>query len=153
MISDKVMVLERGSDGKHACTDALSMAQLNNHVPGYGDRISLLLDQGGLLLREVVGRYFLEYHEEGTGHTVWTWFLVVKEIEPDFDLDDTLMEVYEEHFRWRFGYATSPAPIETAETLDRSNRDPAYWTFERKEILRKEREARLAAMGKDNDPR
>lgn len=75
--------------------------------------------------------------------TVWAWFLVVKEIEPDFDLDDSLMLVYEEHFRWLFG---SPMSAQPAETLDRSNRDPAYWTFERKELLRKEREARLAAL-------
>lgn len=38
------------------------------------------------------------------------------------------------------------------EKLDRNNRDPAYWTEERKQILQKEREARLAAIRAGQEP-
>lgn len=38
---------------------------------------------------------------------------------------------------------------ETVHELDRDNRDPAYWTKERKELLRQEREARLAKMKRE----
>lgn len=101
-IADSVMLLERGNDGKFALRDTISLEALRNNIPVFGDRIALLIDQGGMSIVEVVERYFLEYIEEER--------------------------------------------VETAETLDRENRDPAYWTFERKEILRKEREARLAAI-------
>ncbi|TIV98870.1 MAG: hypothetical protein E5V85_09775 [Mesorhizobium sp.] len=141
------MLLERSGDGKFGLRDTLSLESLKNAVPVFGDRIALLLDEGGMSILEVVERYFLEYVEEKSNDHLLTWFVIVKEIDPEYrdDLDESLMEIYRGGLRlW---LATGPpAPTETIETLDRSNRDPAYWTVERKEILRKEREARLASM-------
>ena len=60
-----------------------------------------------------------------------------------FGLDSILRRMREADF----GYVPPDNEgFEIVDDLDRNNRDPEYWTFERKEILRKEREARLAAI-------
>lgn len=71
-----------------------------------------------------------------------TWTLLVDEIlsEELFEYDKIIREIH-------FGvYEPLVALEETIDDLDRSNRDPAYWTKERKELLRQEREARLAEV-------
>jgi hypothetical protein len=84
------------------------------------------------------------------------WVLVVRQIDEDhlFNLDDLIRGIH----RYGFGntWRGEPYPLQATEVpiretepptdLDRKNRDPEYWTFERKELLRQEREARLAAM-------
>lgn len=151
-VADSVLILERGTGGKFSLRETISLESLKNTVPVFGDRIVLLIDGAGTSIVEVVERYFLDYVEEKTGNELLVWVLIVREIEPDYqdDLDESLMEIYKADLRLWLG--TSPGETAKAETLadlDRSNRDPAYWTFERKELLRQEREARLAAMKKD----
>ncbi|MBZ9904777.1 hypothetical protein LB557_01985 [Mesorhizobium sp. BR115XR7A] len=148
-VADSVILLERGNDGKFSLRDTIPLESFRNTVPVFGDRIALLIDGAGTSIVEVVERYFLDYIEEATNNELLVWLLIVKEVEPDYrdDLDESLMEIYKADLRLWLSVEPSRVthPTETLADLDRTNRDPAYWTFERKEMLRKEREQRLAS--------
>ncbi|KXF78530.1 hypothetical protein ATN84_01690 [Paramesorhizobium deserti] len=150
IVSDTVLVIRREGDDEFDLETTLKLSDMHNNVPGFGDRISLLLDEGGLRLMEVVGRHFLEYVEEKTNDRWLTWFVIVEEVDPPYrdNLDEWLMGYFKDEFRFpdvlHHGKPTGESIL--AEELDRENRDPAYWTPKRKEILRQEREARLATI-------
>lgn len=149
-IRDEIVVLMRSGDGFVDNDHRLSLADLRNTVPIIGDRLSLHLEEEGLAVYRVLDRYLvdLRFSSDG-GNDALFWVLVVDQFDEDHshEFDQLVRAIYREEFAtsWR-REAIPSAPVQTAETLDRTNRDPAYWTFERKEILRKEREARLAAI-------
>ncbi|WP_146149005.1 hypothetical protein [Pseudaminobacter soli (ex Li et al. 2025)] len=75
--------------------------------------------------------------------------LVVDQHDEDHsdEFDDIVRAIHRADFAtiWKGGViASTPAAI--SEKLDYANRDPEYWTQERKRRLQKEREARLAAI-------
>lgn len=146
-IRDEVVVLMRDGQG-YFDHDRLSLSHLHHAVPIIGDRLTLHLGGDGLAVYQVINRYLVDMSPDDAESGRF-WVLIVDQIHDDhfFAMDDLLRAIYREGFNGVWPGYEFPLPIvETAETLDRSNRDPAYWTFERKEILRKEREARLAAM-------
>lgn len=153
VVRDEIVVLMRDGKG-YFDHDRLSLSYLNNVVPIIGDRLTLHLLEDGLAVYQVINRYLVDMRPDDADPCGF-WVLVVDQIDEDhfFELDDILRRIHREEFDvFLPGRPIPPAPIETAETLDRSNRDPEYWTFERKEILRKEREARLAAMRSQEKP-
>lgn len=128
-------------------------------IPSPGDTIVVGEGEFGNRIFRVLDRYFVTHLGLDRG-----WALFVEQLEDDRDLDELARQWAED--TKLFNEASDNLdddggtakeriwpPIETAETLDRDNRDPAYWTFERKEILRKEREARLAAIKAGKEPK
>lgn len=117
-------------------------------VPNVGDVLShwVLTDLNGHFL--VVHRHFIHAQGNDCG-----WALIVEEIKDDRSNAMLAEWAYDtKAFSEAEVYEPTQSPsVEAAEHLDRSNRDPAYWTFERKELLRKEREARLAAIQAEED--
>ncbi|TIN98300.1 MAG: hypothetical protein E5Y03_25055 [Mesorhizobium sp.] len=150
-VRDEIVVLMRhGND--FVDHDRLSLSELKNVLPCIGDRLSLHVDEEGHAVYRIEARYLIDLRSSTDAREdARFWALVVDQFDEDHSdkFDDIVRAIYSEDFAtiWK-GSAISPAsrPIETAETVDRSNRDFAYWTFERKEILRREREARLAAI-------
>lgn len=152
-VLDKIVVLMRDGDG-YFDHDRLSLSCLNNVVPIIGDRLTLHLGSDGLGVYQVINRYLTDLRpDDAEGGRFWV--LIVDQIHEDqfFKLDDLLRAIYREEFDgvWPTSTRFPHRSLKTAENLDRSNRDPAYWTQERKELLRKEREARLAAIKSGTD--
>ncbi|RJT32817.1 hypothetical protein D3227_25815 [Mesorhizobium waimense] len=139
-VRDEIVVLMRSGDG-YFDHDRLSLKRLKNVVPCIGDRLTLHLEDEGLAVYQVENRYLVDLRpdDEDCGF----WVLIVDQIHEDhfYKLDEAVRRIHREGFQvvW-LSEPLEVGPIDTAETLDRSNRDPSYWTFERKEILRKERE-------------
>jgi len=152
---DEIVLLMRDGD-KYFDHGRLSLSYLKNVVPCVGDFLTLHVEEEGLGVWRVERRYLADLTLTSNGDVAASfWVLVVEEIDENFgdhffDLDRAVRRIHHDDFNivW-LGEPLFTSPIETAETLDRTNRDPEYWTFERKEILRKEREARLAAISEN----
>lgn len=146
-IRDEIVLLIRDGD-EYFYHGQLSLKYLQGIIPTIGDHLTLHPVGMGVGASRVVERHLAELVPADGGKSYSSfWLLVVEEVEGEhlFDLDRIVNSIFKEDFG---GQVPSP----TADSLDRSNRDPAYWTFERKELLRQEREARLAAMGKKKKP-
>jgi hypothetical protein len=148
-IRDEIVVLMRSGDG-YFDHDRLSLSRLKDIVPAIGDRLTLHVEDEGIATYQVEQRYLIDLRGSDDAHEdACFWTLVVDQIHEEhfFELDRVVRAIYREDFdtTWN-GEAIPLSPIDPADELDRDNHDPEYWTFERKEILRKEREARLAAM-------
>jgi len=128
-------------------------------VPAPGDTIAIGEGEFGSRIFRVLDRCFVTHFGGDSG-----WALFVEQPEDDGDLkefaqwwaEDTKLFNAAAHDMDDGGDIADERIwplVETAETLDRDNRDPAYWTFERKEILRKEREKRLAAIRAGLNPK
>ncbi|YBV97129.1 hypothetical protein M1D80_09595 [Phyllobacteriaceae bacterium JZ32] len=147
-IRDEIVVLMRSGDG-YFDHDRLSLKQLQNSVPVIGDRLTLHPVDEGLAVYQVEQRYLVDMRPD-VGDDCRFWVLVVDQIDEDhfLKLDDALRHIHREEFDvvWLQMPPSEPTSVETVDDLDRNNRDPAYWTPKRKEILRQEREARLAMI-------
>lgn len=145
---DDVIILFRDKDGYYN-EDRLTLQEMGNILPSIGDKWTIHPQFGGIGAYLVCERYLINIFkgfDSPTGQTAW--ILVVEEIENDelFEFDRVVREIFDAEVS-----EEALAEFHVLETLDRSNRDPAYWTFERKELLRKEREARLAAIQAEED--
>lgn len=159
-ISNDIYVLERVSSGEIQCIDIFPLSAFLGAVPVIGDRITLDIyhdDQegDGIAITEVVGRHFVRYIAEISGVECYAWFVLVKTIEADdaVELASAFGEVFRREFRdlWRTPRTPPPTcapipppPYPKSKRASRKNKDPDYWTPERKEELRKKREARVA---------
>lgn len=148
IMRDEIVLLVRDGDD-YFDFGRLSRTHLDNVIPVIGDTLTEHIAEAGIGMCRVVDRFLADFRsEEGAHDPLTCWVLVVE--QPDecedhfFGLDKVLQRIREANF----SMVSMPNQFtaETLETLDRDNRDPAYWTFERKEILRKEREARLAEI-------
>lgn len=123
------------------------LSEFGGVCPGVGDHIATWLTGDPFTYYIVRSRCFIEAGGRDRG-----WALVVQEVKPtpplenlteDWLADTKFIRECEEADECEDVPATVPAThaVPTSEKLDRSNRDPAYWTPERKDILRREREA------------
>ncbi|MBB6013463.1 hypothetical protein HNR59_002852 [Aquamicrobium lusatiense] len=141
----EVRLYGRHEDGGFETLIAYTAKYFDGNIPIPGDTIVTCPGSVALVSYRVIDRYFITdgFFDRG-------WALLVERVAKAPDLaelgrqwvEDTKFfnELQDEDpNQWKGGWI-SP------EKLDRSNRDPAYWTFERKELLRQEREARVAAM-------
>lgn len=149
-VRDEIVVLMR--DGKNFVEhDRLSISELRNTLPIVGDRLTLHIDDvEGHAAYRVLDRYLVDLRScTDTGEDATFWVLVVDQFDEDHsdEFDDIVRAIYRQDFAtvWR-GESVTPVPAASPKKIDRTNRDPEYWTFERKELLRKEREARLEAQ-------
>jgi|GEM_PF-3422347 len=136
------------------------LSEFGGVCPSVGDHIATWLTGDPFTYYIVRSRCFIDARGRDRG-----WALVVHEVKPspplenlleDWLADTKFIRECEESDEDEDVPVTAPATsgAATAEKLDRSNRDPAYWTPERKEILRREREATVAALktGKTRRP-
>ncbi|WP_421579765.1 hypothetical protein [Shinella sp. M31] len=159
-IRDEVVVLMKDGDG-YFDHDRLSLKCLMNIVPAIGDRLSLHLGDEGLGVYLVEERYLVDLNDNDREDGCF-WVLVVDQHPDDhsFEFDAVVRAIYRENFdkTWK-NKAIVPALVGPAvydpvppPSLPKSKRvshkmkDPAFWTPERKEAMRKKREARLARM-------
>jgi hypothetical protein len=140
---DDVVILVRDDRGYHD-QDRLSLKKIGGILPVIGDMWAVHPHLGGLAAYRVVERFLsnIIIDPDDRDHE-WYWIVVVEQIENDelFDFDNVVREIFDaqvsdEQF----------AEFKILDSLDCDNREPAYWTRERKEILRKEREARLTVI-------
>lgn len=158
MDADEVIVLLRES-GKYHDHDRLYLSLMHNILPSFGDRLTWHIDEeDGLATYEVVERYCSRLIIDNFGNEGSYWVLVVEQIHNEalerFDI--AMRQIHSEEYQRRQPKGGG-AEVERLgewkrETLDRNNRDPEYWTKERKQILQKEREARLAAIAAGEEP-
>ncbi len=156
---DDIVVLMRSGDG-YFDHDRLSLRHLKNVVPSIGDRHTLHLDDEGLAVYRVEQRYLvdLRFADDG-GDDSCFWALVVEQYPEDHssEFDLTVRAIYRADFHktWK-GAAIAAAPprhdpipppdLPKSKRISHKMKDPSYWTPERKETMRKKREARLARM-------
>lgn len=144
---DEVVLLVRDGDEYHF-HGTLSLQYLNYIVPVVGDLITYQIEDSGIGLSRVDQRILVDMTAtDAKDPTACCWTLVVSEVEDDRfqDLDMVMRAI--RNADWTIPPVDlSDLASETVDDLDRDNRDPAYWTPDRKELLRKEREERLAAM-------
>lgn len=139
-----IIIIEKYGNDYHEF-ELTDLDFFSGEMPAFGDRVTLLAPEDGYAIFEVIGRYPTT-HVDDNNATEWRpWVIVIEQIEPD-DFSGIERLIRDIRHREHPEGADTVAEIEEPEEIDRDNRDPAYWTFERKEILRKEREARLAAM-------
>ena len=122
-----VVIFEKHNDGTYFESDRTTLNLLGNVLPGFGDRLTLLVPEEGIAVYEVVGRYRVNMIGDDNEDDWNPWVLVVEQVDLDefFSLERAIREVRRHDLALERMCA---AP----EVLDRSNRDPAYWTFERK---------------------
>jgi hypothetical protein len=148
-IRDEIVVLMRdGND--FVAHDRLSLSELKNVLPNIGDRLTLHIDDAGHAVYRIEARYLIDLRSStDAGEDARFWVLVVDQHDEDHsdEFDDIVRAIHRADFAtiWK-GVAIAPTPAAIPEKLDYANRDPAYWTPERKRRLQKEREARLAAI-------
>ena len=144
-VRDEVVLLVRDDD-TYFDHGRLSLSYLKNILPAVGDNLTLHPDEVGVGACRVQERYLVDLTPTDGGEAYASfWVLIVEEVEGEhlFELDRAVHSIYKEEF----GIVWLGDPLPTlADTLDRTYRDPAYWTPARKEILQKEREARLASI-------
>lgn len=139
-VRDEVVLLVRDGD-EYFDHGRLSLSYLKNIVPTVGDHLTLHPDEVGIGACRVQARYLADLTPtDGGGPYASFWILVVEEVEGEhlFELDRIVQRIYKAEFNI-IPHGEPPSAL--GDTLDRSNRDPDYWTFERKE-----REARRAGM-------
>ncbi len=146
-LRDEIILLQRFGD-EYCDFGRLSLSSLRNIVPAVGDTLTDHIFETGVGASRVVDRYLADFWSEEDVHPrCRCWVLVVEQLEDlgshFFELDTILRRVREANFGVVPFHSEE---IELISDLDRDNRDPAYWTPARKEMLRKEREARLAAI-------
>lgn len=131
------------------------LSEFGGVCPNVGDHIATWLTGDPFTYYAVRSRCFIEAGGRDRG-----WALVVQEVRPtaplanlveDWLADTKFIRDCERADKEEDGPPKAPPP--TPEELDRSNRDPAYWTPERKEMLRREREATLAKLKVDGSRR
>lgn len=163
-IRDEVVVLMKSGDG-YFDHDRLSLQYLKNIVPSIGDRLTLHLDDEGLAVYLVEQRYLVDvtYTDIGREDGCF-WVLVVEQHNEDHspEFDDIVRAIYREDFdkTWKnkaIDPATAAPPVyepvappklPKSKRISHKMKDPQFWTPERKEAMRKKREARLARMAK-----
>lgn len=120
--------------------------------PNVGDNIATWLTGRPFAYFVVQSRCFVECPRGDRG-----WALIVEDVGPaqplvnlveDWAEDSKFFRECEEAEEAEEAAAAEQAKL---ENLDRTNRDPAYWTPERKAILRREREANIAATKSERD--
>lgn len=124
------------------------LSEFGGVCPSVGDHIATWLTGDPFTYYVVRSRCFIEAGGSDRG-----WALVVQEVRPKAPLENLVEDWLEDtKFIRECGEADEEedgpptASPPTPKELDRSNRDPAYWTPERKEMLRLEREANVAAL-------
>lgn len=152
-ILDDIVVLLRAG-GKLVDHDRLRLSELRQTLPGVGDRLTLHVDDEGIAIYRVADRYLVDLNStfDANGDARFWVLVVVQDDDDNFveEIDDMVRAIYRADFASVWTQQQVPQTTgETVKDLDRKNRDPAYWTFERKELLRLKREARLAAMKRD----
>lgn len=161
-ISDEIYVLEKVTSGAYEMVDSFPVSAMLGMVPSIGDQLTLDLyddyEGDGIAVAKVVGRHFVRYIMERTGDECYAWFLFVETIKPDeaHDLADAFGKVFRQEFRDLL-WTSKPSPpihdpvpppnLRKSKRISYKMKDPVYWTPERKEAMRKKREARLARMG------
>lgn len=138
----------RHEDGGFVTLITYSAKYFDGNIPIPGDTVMSGHGDDKLTFYRVLDRYFVAHHWFDRG-----WALLVERIDGSPDLAE-MGRQWAEDTKFindpddiDFDEPATPlAPIETAEMLDYANRDPAYWTLERKHRLQKEREARLAEI-------
>ncbi|GLR49743.1 hypothetical protein KYK30_14365 [Shinella yambaruensis] len=157
IVDDMVYFLERQEDGKFHIEGEYALSDLRNTVPGFGDRITLTIDGVGTSIAEVVGRYFVRHIEEASDSEWIAWFIIVQSIEPQEadDLFDVISVRYTNFVRASppgqpppVYEPVAPPKLPKSKRISHKMKDPDFWTPERKEAMRKKREARLARMAK-----
>lgn len=166
-VSEQVYVLEKFSSGAYELVDDFPISTMLGTLPSIGDRLTLDLyddDKGdGIAVAKVVGRHFVRYIMEKTGDECYAWFLLVETIETDeaVGLADAFGKVFRREFRNLLWTSKSSPPIyepvpplnlPKSKRISHKMKDPAYWTPERKEAMRKKRDARLARMARLSGP-
>jgi hypothetical protein len=160
-VLEEVYILSPVSNGGYEFIDTIPMSALKGVVPNLGDRITLDLynnDEGdGLAVEEVIGRHFVRYFDESDGDEAYAWFLVVQTVELDHTskLAEAIGAVFRNELR-PIAPPTKTLPVvydpvlppklPKSKRISHKMKDPAFWTPERKEVMRKKREARLARM-------
>lgn len=143
-LSTEILVLIR--QARSFDEDHLTLESTGGVIPNIGDKITLHPPYGGLAAYEVTDRIHTSIPSKNMEEPDFsTWALLVEEIESDelYEYDKIIREIH-------YGvYEPLVVLEETVDDLDRDNRDPAYWTPERKELLREEREERLAKMKRE----
>lgn len=158
-VRDEIVVLMRSADG-YFDHDRMSLAHLRNVVPAIGDRLTLHLEDEGLAVYQVQQRYLVDLRlaDNGKDDSCF-WVLVVDQFHEDHfhELDLAVRAIHREDFArtWK-NAAIPPAPprydpvappnLPKSKRISDKMKGPAYWTPERKEAMRKKREARLARM-------
>jgi|GEM_PF-2524433 len=164
-VSDEIYILSKNSSGEFVWVDTFPLSIFGGTVPAFGDRLTLDLyndeDGDGLAIEEVIGPHFTRYISEKSGEERYAWFVLVETIEPADGraLGSAMGEV----FRQKVGGARTsdspgqPPPVyesvappkhPKSKRISHKMKDPDFWTPERKEAMRKKREARLARMAK-----
>lgn len=145
--ADEVILMEREGGKFYECY-TLSLAAMGGVVPVIGDRLTVHPPYGGLAAYDVVARFLSEMIPSANPEdraVVMSWVLVVEPIDLENEKEWSELLDFDRVIRGMHDVAVTYIG-ETVHELDRSNRDPAYWTKERKELLRQEREARLAEI-------
>lgn len=159
-VLEEVYVLSPVSNGGYQYIDNIPLSALKGVVPNVGDRITLDLynnDEGdGLAVEEVIGRHFVRYINESNGDEAYAWFLVVETVELDHTskLAEAIGDVFRNELRPTEPAVVAPPvhdpvpppSLPKSKRISHKMKDPEFWTPERKEAMRKKREARLARM-------
>ncbi|MCR6501783.1 hypothetical protein MUO32_22345 [Shinella sp. CPCC 101442] len=158
---EEVYVLCPVSNGGYQHIDTIPLSALKGVVPNLGDRITLDLcnndESDGLAIEEVVGRHFVRYINESNGDEAYAWFIVVQTVELDHTskLAKAIGAVFRNELRPiapptktlpAVYDPVSPPNLPKSKRISHKIKDPAFWTPERKEEMRKKREARLERM-------
>jgi hypothetical protein len=145
-IDDVVIVLRE--DGKYYDQDHLYLSELGNVLPNIGDTWTVHPPFGGVAAYRVVERYLSMIDNTEPQNNSRAWVLVVEQIEGQsvFEFDSVILRIFDAQVSNK-----NLAKIDALEDLDRTNRDPDYWTAERKKLLREERESRIAAINISTD--
>lgn len=156
-IRDEIVLLMRSGDG-YFDYDRLSLRHLRNVVPSIGDRLTFHAEDEGLGVYQVEQRYLvdLRFADDG-GDDGCFWVVIVDQFHEDHfcELDLTVRAIYRADFdrTWKGAaiaaappqYEPAPPPaLPKSKRISHKMKDPAFWTPERKEAMRKKREARLA---------
>jgi len=121
IVDDQVYFLVRQKNGKFEIESQYLLADLNNTVPGFGDRMALTIHDTGFSMMEVVGRYFVRHLDEASDTEWIAWHVIVQPI--DLQEADDLFEAISENYskyvkpapaqkRWRDRQPKSDAPAE-----------------------------------------
>lgn len=162
-VFEDVYVLSCVSSGEYQCIDTIPLTAFGGIVPIVGDRLTLDLyndDEGdGLAVEEVIGRHFVRYICENSGEEAYAWFLVVQTVDLNYapELGGAIGIVFRDELRFTAPPAQAAPPVyepvappklPKSKRISHKMKDPDFWTPERKEAMRKKREARLARMAK-----
>jgi hypothetical protein len=162
-VSDEIYVLSKDSSGGFVWVDTFPLSVFSGNVPAVGDHITLDLyhdhEGYGVAIEEVISRHFVRYISESSGDECHAWFVVVETVETEDAqaLASTIGKVFRQEFRGASQpgttapsvYEPSASPkLPKSKRISHKMKDPDFWTPERKEAMRKKREARLARMAK-----